>query len=64
MVKKDIKNPVVGKMIKHTVDLGVAIDDSLVQINEFVDYIKSNVKVNGQKGALGEDVVVSVNGNK
>ncbi len=47
MVKKEIKNPVLGKNIKHTVDLGVAIDDSLVQINEFVDYIKANVKVNG-----------------
>lgn len=64
MVKKDIKNPAVQKMIKHTVDLGVAIDDSLVQINEFVDYLKANVKVNGKKGALGEDVVITVNGNK
>lgn len=64
MVKKDTKNPAVSKNIKHTVDLGVAIDDSLVQINEFVDYIKANLKVNGMKGALGEDVIVSVNGNK
>ena len=64
MVKKDIKNPAVQKMIKHTVDLGVAIDDSLVQINEFVDYLKANVKVNGKKGALGEDVVITVNGTK
>lgn len=30
MVKNAIKNPVVQKNIKHTVDLGVAIDDSLV----------------------------------
>jgi hypothetical protein len=64
MVKKVIKNPSVAKIIKHTVDLGVAIDDSLVQINEFVDYIKANLKVNGNKGSLGEDVTVSVNGSK
>ena len=64
MVKKDNKNPSVQKNIKHTVDLGVAIDDSLVQINEFVDYIKANLKINGKKGGLGEDVVVSINGNK
>ena len=64
MVKKDIKNRTVQKTIKHTVDLGVAIDDSLVQISEFVDYIKSNLKVNGNKGALGEDIVVSANGTK
>jgi hypothetical protein len=30
MVKKEINNPTVQKLIKHTVDLGVAIDDSLV----------------------------------
>ena len=64
MVKKDIKNPSVYKTIKHTVHLEVSIDDSLVQLSEFVDYIKSNLKVNGNKGALGEDIVVSANGTK
>ena len=46
MVKKNVQNPVSTKLIKHTVDLGVAVDDDLVQIKEFVDYLRGNVKVN------------------
>lgn len=52
------------KQAKFFVDLGVALEDDLLVAKEFVDFLKSNLKVNGKKGNLGENVTVTLSDKK
>jgi large subunit ribosomal protein L22e len=58
------QNPVVTKQLKMVLDLGVAYEDDLIVSKEFLDFLKSSLKVNGKKGNLGEDVTLLLSGSK
>ena len=64
MVKTNEKNPQVEKPLKFVLDLGVAYDDDLIVGKEFLDFLKSSLKVNGKKGNLGEDVTLLLSSSK
>merc|ERR1711893_478828 len=64
MVRVVERNPAVQKQLKFTIDLGIAYEDDLVVPKEFLDFLKSNMKVNGKKGNLGENVTLVLNGSK
>merc|ERR1712170_282241 len=64
MVRVVERNPAVQKQLKFTLDLGIAYEDDLVVPKEFLDFLKSNMKVNGKKGNLGENVTLVLNGSK
>ncbi len=59
MVRQKLKNPEVQKQLKFSIDLGDAYEDDLLDPKEFVDYLRSNLKINGKKGNLAEDVTIS-----
>ena len=48
------------KQQKFYIDLGVALEDDLLVAKEFADFLKSNLKVAGKKGNLGENVVITL----
>lgn len=48
MSRKILKNPELNKVTKFTIDLGVTVDDKLVNPKEVMDYFKGNIKINGQ----------------
>ena len=52
------------KTLKYNVDLSLPIQDDLVVAKEFVDFLKTTIKVEGKKGNLGESISVSMNENK
>ena len=55
------KKAKIGKSKKSThyyIDLGVALDDDLLIGKEFVDYLKTNLKVNNKKGNLGDSISI------
>ena len=52
------------KQAKFFIDLGVALEDDLLVAKEFVDFLKSNIKVAGKKGNLGETITVTVSEKK
>ena len=62
MVKVKERNPKTEKPLKFTVDLGVAYDDDLVKPKDFQEYLKTQMKVNGKKGNLGEEVTCTSSG--
>ena len=47
MNRKIQKNPNLGKVVKFIIDLGVTVDDGLVNPKEFIDYFKGYIKING-----------------
>jgi len=60
--KSKISKP---KKVSHFyIDLGVALEDDLIIGKEFVEYLKTNVKVNGKKGNLGDNVTVALDKKK
>ena len=52
------------KSSNYYIDLGVAIDDDLLIGKEFVDYLKTNLKVHGKKGNLGDSVSIAIEKKK
>jgi hypothetical protein len=52
------------KVSTFYVDLGVALDDDLIIGKEFVDYLKTNLKVQGKKGNLGDNIAVALDKKK
>ena len=62
MVRVRERNPEVKKQIKFTLDLGIAYDDQFLVPDNFVEYLKTNFKVNGVKGNLEEDVQITNQG--
>jgi large subunit ribosomal protein L22e len=64
MVKKIAKNPISMKQLKFNIDLGVTIEDGLVNAQEIVDYLKGSMKINNLKGNLGSDITVVQKGNQ
>ena len=56
-VRKTNKNK---KTQKFQIDLSIPLKDELLVGKEFVDFLKSNIKVNGKKGNLGEEIAVSL----
>ena len=46
------------KASNYYIDLGVALDDDLLIGKEFVDYLKTNLKVHEKKGNLGDKVSI------
>lgn len=62
MVRIKEKNPKAEKALKFTVDLGVAVDDQLVDAKSFLEFLRTHLKVNGKKGNLGEDVTCTSSG--
>ena len=52
------------KVSTYYVDLGVALDDDLIIGKEFVDYLKTNLKVQGKKGNLGDNITVALDKKK
>ena len=47
------------KTLKFHMDLSVPVKDDILEVKEYVDFLKSNIKVNQKKGELGESIVVS-----
>lgn len=64
MARKICKNPPINKVVKYVVDLGVTAQDDLVNGNEIVDYLRSNMKIDNLKGNLASDVSVALDGTK
>jgi large subunit ribosomal protein L22e len=64
MPAKINKNPQLEKTVKYNIDLGVIVVDELVNGQEIVDYLKSNIKIDNLKGNIGSDVAVALNGSK
>lgn len=64
MAIKICKNPALNKVIKYTVDLGVTVEDELLNPVEIVDYLRSSMKIDNLKGNLGSDITISLAGNK
>ena len=59
------RNPKLSKTKKLTLNLGVAGEQDLIIPKDMIEFFKSNIKINGKKGNLGENVgVVSVKGKK
>lgn len=52
------------KVSTFFVDLGVAQDDDLITPKEFVEYLKTNLKVHGKKGNLGDNITVALDRKK
>ena len=52
------------KTQKYNVDLSIPIQDDLVVAKEFVDFLKTSIKVEGKKGNLGENISVTLNEGK
>ena len=52
------------KQTKYFIDLNVALEDDLLVAKEFVDFLKSNIKVQGKKGNLGELITVTLSDKK
>ncbi len=48
MSRKILKNPELNRIIKFTIDLGVTVEDRLVNPKEIMDYLKGSIKINGQ----------------
>ena len=49
------------KKVSHFyIDLGVALEDDLIIGKEFVEYLKTNLKVNGKKGNIGDQVTIAL----
>ena len=46
------------KETKYSIDLGVALEDDLMIGKEFVDFLKTNLKVNGKKGNLADTITI------
>lgn len=45
-------NPIVKKPVNYTVDLTQPVEDEVIDISDFTDFLKQNLKVDGKKGNL------------
>ena len=45
------------KELSFNIDCSAPLEDNIFTAKEFVDYLKTNIKVNGKKGNLGDDNV-------
>ena len=61
MVRKTERNPVAAKPLKFMIDLGVAHEDDLLVSKDLSDFLRTNMKLNGKKNNLKEEVTISVN---
>ena len=52
-------NPVVKKAVEYNIDLSQPTEDEVIDVSEFEDFLKSNLKIDGKKGNLGNDVVIT-----
>ena len=52
------------KVTSYHINLGVAVEDDLLIGKEFVDYLKTNLKVNGKKGNLSDNVIIVLEKSK
>lgn len=62
MVRRKENNPESQTQLKYTIDIGVAYDDDLVKPKDFLEYLKTHMKINGKKGNLGEAVTWTSSG--
>jgi hypothetical protein len=60
--KSKISKP---KKVSHfCIDLGVALEDDLIIGKEFIEYLKTNIKVRGKKGNLGDSITIALDKKK
>ena len=52
------------KVTNYYIDLGAALEDDLLTEREVQDYLKANLKVNGKKGNLGENITITASNKK
>ena len=41
-------------ILNFIIDGGSIVEDRVIELREFIDFLKSNIKVNGKKGNLGK----------
>ena len=60
-IDKKKATPVKGKKttVKLIIDCKLPIEDNVIVLSDFADYLKQSIKVEGKKGALGSSVAVS-----
>ena len=51
-------------ILNFTIEGGIPLEDKVFENEEFVDFLKSNIKVNGKKGQLGTQVQVVDEGQR
>ena len=51
------------KTLKFRVDLQEPVKDEILIMKEYVDFLKSNIKVNNKKGELGDAITVTSKGH-
>ena len=49
--------------LKFKVDLQDPVKDEILIMKEYVDFLKSNIKVNNKKGELGDSITVTSKGH-
>ena len=59
VAKKDGKNQ--KKInLKYTINCKLTIEDNIIVLKDFEQYLSQKIKVNGKAGALGKDITVSM----
>ena len=48
---------------KYTINCSLPIEDNVIVLNDFTDFLSQKIKVEGKTGNLGSAVTVSKNGN-
>lgn len=51
-ISKVRSNPIVKKPVNYTLDLSQPTEDEVIDVADFVDFLKQNLKIDGKKGNL------------
>merc|ERR1719343_248783 len=51
-ISKVRSNPIVKKPVEYSLDWSQPIEDEVIDIADFVDFLKQNLKIDGKKGNL------------
>ena len=63
ILKKKRASRGVKKTLEFSIDCAIPVEDTVFEVEEFVDFLKSNIKVKGKKGKLGTTVSVRGDGS-
>jgi len=62
ILKKHTGPKIKKEQLKFKIDCKEPADDSVLILDDFVDFLRKRIKVNGKKGNLGDAVAVAVEG--